>query len=125
MFKDSDAFNSFSVDDLDAAKAFYGEVLGLAVTDQSQEGMPLLSVALGGGGSTMIYPKDDHAPAGFTLLNFPVDDIDAAVDALVEKGVRFEHYEGFDQDEKGIARGQGSIAWFTDPAGNVLSVLSM
>ena len=124
MFKATETFSSFSVDDIAAARRFYGETLGLDVELIDMEAMPLLTLKLAGGGRTMIYLKDDHAPAGFTLLNFQVDDVEAAVDALTRRGVRFEHYDGFGQDEKGIARGQGpDIAWFTDPAGNVLSVV--
>lgn len=86
--------------------------------------MGLLQLTLSGGGTVMVYPKDDHKPATYTVLNFTVDDAEKAVDALVEKGIKLEHYEGFDQDEKGISRGMGpTIAWFKDPAGNILSVL--
>jgi len=127
MFNDSEAFSSFAVPDIEAAKQFYGETLGLEVTEEE---MGVLGIKLGSGASLMAYPKEDHQPAVFTILNFPVDDIDAAVDALTEKGVEFERYEGFvEQDEKGIARAGGDgegpdIAWFTDPAGNILAVLS-
>lgn len=125
MFKDSPAFSGFSVNDLDAAKKFYGETLGLTLEDNP---MGMLNLRLATGGLVIIYPKDDHAPATFTVLNFPVDDIDQAVDALSAKGIAFEHYEGMHQDEKGIARGRAAnmgpdIAWFKDPAGNILSVL--
>ena len=125
MFAKSHAFSGFSVNDLDAAKAFYGGVLGLNVEDNE---MGLLDLHLATGGLVIIYPKDNHEPATFTILNFPVDDIDEAVDALVAAGVTFERYEGMEQDEKGVSRGlatgQGpDIAWFTDPAGNILSVL--
>lgn len=126
MFRDAKAFSSFSVDDTANVKAFYADTLGLNVTEQ-QEG---LGLQLAGGGSVFIYPKgESHSPATFTVLNFPVADIDAAVDALAQKGVRFERYEGMNQDEKGIARSDGAagsgpnIAWFTDPAGNILSVM--
>ncbi|PZG05274.1 VOC family protein [Nonomuraea aridisoli] len=121
MFATTKAFSGFSVDDVAAATAFYGKTLGLRVSEE--HGM--LTLHLGGGGDVLIYPKGDaHVPATFTVLNFPVDDIDGAVDELTARGVRFERYEGFTQDEKGIARGDGPpIAWFTDPAGNVLSVL--
>jgi catechol 2,3-dioxygenase-like lactoylglutathione lyase family enzyme len=126
MFKDSKAFSGFSVDDVAEAKKFYQDILGLEI---GQEMMGMFEVKLGTGGSVMVYPKDDHKPATYTVLNFPVSDIDAAVDELTAKGVEFEKYEGFEQDEKGIARstdpGHGpSIAWFKDPAGNILSVLS-
>jgi catechol 2,3-dioxygenase-like lactoylglutathione lyase family enzyme len=115
------AFSGFSVDDIEKAKAFYGGTLGLDVSEMSG----LLRLRLGGGGTVLVYPKDDHAPATFTILNFPVDDIDRAVDELTAAGVRLERYPHLgDADEKGIYRGNGpDIAWFTDPAGNVLSVL--
>jgi predicted enzyme related to lactoylglutathione lyase len=115
------AFSGFAVDDLGAAQRFYQETLDLTVTDIGG----LLDLQLPGGTGVLIYPKPDHVPAPFTILNFPVDDIDRAVDGLAERGVRFERYEGFGQDDKGIARqGPGpQIAWFTDPAGNILSVL--
>lgn len=124
MFKDTPAFSGFSVNDLQAAQTFYQDVLGLDVGDNGMG----LDIKLGGGGNVFAYAKPDHTPASFTILNFAVDDIDAAVDALAAKGVTFEHYEGMEQDEKGIARsGSAStgpdIAWFTDPAGNILSVL--
>jgi len=119
MFKDTKAFSSFSVDDVPRAKQFYGETLGLGVSDE----MNGLGLHLAGGGELFVYPKgDDHAPASFTVLNFPVEDVEAAVDRLTEAGVRFEQYER--TDEKGISRGEGpTIAWFTDPAGNILSVI--
>ena len=121
MFKDTRAFSGFSVDDVERAKQFYGETLGLEVSDENG----ILELSIAGERSVIAYPKDDHEPAAFTILNFPVDDVEAAVDALVERGVDFEHYEGFDQDDKGIMRGHGpDIAWFKDPAGNVLSVLT-
>ena len=124
MLRDSKAYSGFSVDDIEAARAFYGEVLGVEVGDSP---MGMLVLHLAGGNGTLIYPKDDHVPATYTTLNFPVDDIDAAVDGLTAKGVVFERYEGM-TDEKGIARGIAAgrgpdIAWFKDPAGNILSVL--
>jgi catechol 2,3-dioxygenase-like lactoylglutathione lyase family enzyme len=120
MFGNSKAFSGFAVDDLAQARTFYGETLGLNVSEE--HGLLQLHVA---GTNILIYPKGkDHVPAVFTVLNFPVEDIDKAVDALSERGVRTETYEGFDQDERGIARGGGPyIAWFKDPAGNILSVL--
>jgi catechol 2,3-dioxygenase-like lactoylglutathione lyase family enzyme len=124
MLGDSKAFSGFSVDDLDRAREFYEQTLGLRVTVESEMG-GMLRLQLGSGGEVLVYPKANHAPATFTVLNFPVPDVDAAVDQLSARGVRFERYDGFQQDEKGIARGQGpDIAWFTDPAGNVFSVLS-
>lgn len=126
MLKDSKAFSGFSVLNVDEAKTFYQDVLGLEI---GQEMMGMFELKLATGGSVMVYPKDDHTPATFTVLNFPVSDIDEVVDALSEKGVTFERYEGFTQDEKGISRSNKpedgpSIAWFTDPSGNILSVLS-
>jgi predicted enzyme related to lactoylglutathione lyase len=122
MLKNSKAFSGFSVDDIPKARTFYGDALGLEVTEANG----MLTLHLGSGGTVLVYPKPNHAPATFTVLNFPVDDIETAVDALTERGVQFEHYEGADlkTDAKGIFRGGGPlIAWFTDPAGNVLSVV--
>jgi predicted enzyme related to lactoylglutathione lyase len=120
MFQNTKAFSGFSVDDIPQAKQFYGETLGIRVSESNG----LLTLHLAGERDTLLYPKEQHAPATFTVLNFPVDDIDAAVDALAQRGVQFERYDGMDQDEKGIFRGGGpQIAWFTDPAGNILSVL--
>jgi catechol 2,3-dioxygenase-like lactoylglutathione lyase family enzyme len=124
MLRDSNAFSGFSVDDAEKARAFYADVLGLDVT-VLDESMGLLQLDLTGGGRVLAYAKGEaHEPATFTILNFPVPDVEAAVDALAAHGVAFERYDGFDQDDKGIARGQGpTIAWFRDPAGNILSVL--
>jgi len=123
MFANTKATNGFAVDDVEAAKRFYGETLGLGTTDLSEE-FGVMSIQLAGGRDTLVYRKDDFTPATYTILNFEVDDVDAAVNALLAKGVSMERYDGFDQDEKGIARGPGpSIAWFKDPAGNILSVL--
>jgi len=123
MLGGSHAFSGFAVDDLERAKMFYGGTLGLRVT-QEPEG---LSLHLGSGATVFVYPKPDHVPATFTVLNFPVDDIERAVDELTAAGVEFEQYEGeLQTDAKGIFRGGGSgpvIAWFKDPAGNILSVL--
>jgi catechol 2,3-dioxygenase-like lactoylglutathione lyase family enzyme len=120
MFANANAFSGFAVDDLQRAREFYGETLGLEVSEEQG----LLALHIAGGRAILVYPKPDHTPATYTILNFPVDDIDAAVDELAARGVRVEKYDGFDQDEKGIVRGEGpSIAWFKDPAGNVLSVL--
>ena len=120
MFRESHAFSGFSSNDIPKCKAFYSETLGLDVTEE--DGM--LSLHLAGGGNVLIYPKDDHEPATFTVLNFPVGDVDAAVDGLTKAGIRFERYEGMGQDDRGIMRGNGpDIAWFKDPAGNILSVL--
>jgi predicted enzyme related to lactoylglutathione lyase len=121
MFNKTKAFSGFSVDDIAAAKKFYGETLGLDVSEE----YGMLTLHVHEGGDIIIYPKEDHTPATYTILNFPVVDVDQAVDQLSERGVTFERYEGFEQDEKGVARGdQGpAIAWFTDPAGNILSVL--
>jgi predicted enzyme related to lactoylglutathione lyase len=123
MFANTKATNGFAVDDIEAAKKFYGETLGLGFKVMSEE-FGVASIETAGSRSTLVYAKPDFVPATYTILNFEVDDVDAAVDELASKGVEFERYEGFDQDEKGIARGQGpSIAWFKDPAGNILSVL--
>jgi catechol 2,3-dioxygenase-like lactoylglutathione lyase family enzyme len=120
MFNTSKAFSGFAAPDIEAERAFYADTLGLDVTEEHG----ILTLHLAGGGLVIVYPKPDHTPADFTVLNFPVDDVEAAVDALTERGVEFEHYDGFGQDEKGIMRGNGpDIAWFRDPAGNVLSVL--
>lgn len=122
MFKDIKAFSGFSVDDLDKAKQFYGQTLGLDVSETND----LLQLHIAGGTTILVYPKDNHVPATFTILNFPVTDIEQAVDELTARGVRFEQYNlpGLVTDEKGIARGGGpNIAWFKDPAGNILSVL--
>ena len=120
MLSDSPAFSGFSSNDIPATERFYRETLGLEVTQD--HGM--LTLRLAGGGRVLIYPKDDHRPATYTCLNFPVADVDAAVDDLTGRGVTFERYEGAAQDERGISRGLGPpIAWFTDPAGNILSVL--
>jgi predicted enzyme related to lactoylglutathione lyase len=122
MFKDTKAFQGFSVDDLGAAKRFYGETLGIEVAENEAG----LTLHIAGDRDTLIYPKEDHAPASFTILNFPVEDVEATVDALAERGVEFERYEGtpIETDEKGVFRGGGPlIAWFKDPAGNVLSVI--
>jgi predicted enzyme related to lactoylglutathione lyase len=123
MFENTKAFSSFAVDDIGKAKEFYGETLDLKVTVLDEE-VGLLSIDLNGDPDTLVYHKPDFEPATYTILNFPVDDVDEAVDELGAKGVAFERYEGFDQDEKGIARGQGpDIAWFKDPAGNILAVM--
>jgi catechol 2,3-dioxygenase-like lactoylglutathione lyase family enzyme len=122
MFKGTKAFSSFSVNDLRKAKQFYGETLGLEVSE-TPEG---LEVHTAKGSETFIYPKSNHTPATFTILNFPVNDIEKANAELVKRGVRFEHYNEGDlkTDEKGIYRGKGPrIAWFKDPAGNILSIL--
>jgi predicted enzyme related to lactoylglutathione lyase len=124
MFKPVHAFGGFSVDDTAAAKAFYGETLGLTVTDEE---MGILRVSLPGGAEVIAYPKENHEPATFTILNFVVDDVDAAVDELNARGVNTKIYDDPDlpTDEKGVMRAGGpTIAWFKDPAGNVLSVLS-
>ena len=122
MFGNTKAFSGFAVDDLEKAKQFYSETLGLEVTEEND----LLTLHIAGDRPVLVYPKPNHTPASFTILNFPVDDIEAAVDQLAARGVDFERYEGtpIATDEKGIFRGGGPlIAWFTDPAGNVLSVI--
>jgi catechol 2,3-dioxygenase-like lactoylglutathione lyase family enzyme len=124
MLTNSKAFSGFAVDDIDKAREFYGEVLGIRTSDDD---MGLLTLHLAGGRDTMIYPKPDLVPGNYTILNFPVENVDEAVDALTAKGVSFEIYEGFGQDEKGVSREGGGppIAWFKDPAGNILSVLEV
>lgn len=124
MFANTKAFSGFSVDDIPRAKEFYGETLGLEVSDENG----LLNLHIAGDRDTLVYPKPDHQPASFTILNFPVSDIEAAVDQLAERGIEFERYEGteIETDEKGIFRGEGPlIAWFKDPAGNVLAVIEV
>jgi catechol 2,3-dioxygenase-like lactoylglutathione lyase family enzyme len=120
MFENTRAFSGFAVDDLAAARQFYGETLGL----KTSEHYGLLTLHLAGGRDTLVYPKPDHEPATYTILNFEVDDIDAAVDELARRGVHIERYEGLGQDDKGINRAGGPyIVWFKDPAGNILAVL--
>ncbi len=122
MLKESKAFSGFSVNDIQKAKDFYGRTLGLQVS----ESHGLLTLQLAGGNKVLIYPKVNHAPATFTVLNFPVENVDESVDELAKRGVRFEIYDESDikTDEKRIMRGNGpTIAWFKDPAGNVLSVI--
>jgi catechol 2,3-dioxygenase-like lactoylglutathione lyase family enzyme len=119
-------FSGFSVTDIEAARSFYADTIGIDATIEPEMGM--LRLKLPGGAEVMVYPREDHQPAVYTVLNFEVADIDTAVDALSGAGVAFERYDGFEQDEKGIARGLGSgrgpsIAWFTDPARNILAVL--
>ena len=123
MLTDSAAFSGIAVPDVEEARRFYGDTLGLRV-EVHQEMGGMLTLHLGGGTDVLVYPKPDHVPATYTVLNFPVDDVERTVDELTARGVRFERYPGFEQDDKGIARGEGpAIAWFTDPAGNILSVL--
>jgi catechol 2,3-dioxygenase-like lactoylglutathione lyase family enzyme len=120
MFTNTKAFSGFAVDDIERAREFYSQTLGLEVTEEHG----LLTLHIAGDRPTLVYPRPDHVPAEYTILNFPVEDIDQAVDELSSRGVVFERYEGFDQDDRGIMREQGPpIAWFKDPAGNVLSVL--
>ncbi len=120
MLRDASAFSGFSTNDIAAAKKFYGSVLGLEVTETNG----LLELKLAGGVTVIAYPKEDHEPATFTILNFQVHDVEKTVDGLAQRGVHFEKYDGFPQDDKGIMRGHGpDIAWFKDPAGNILSIL--
>jgi catechol 2,3-dioxygenase-like lactoylglutathione lyase family enzyme len=122
VLADSPAYSGFSVNDLDAARRFYEETLGLRTSALGMDG--LMRLELGGGGFVLVYAKADHTPATFTVLNFPVPDVEKAVDDLTARGVRFERYENPPTDEKGIMRAGGpTIAWFTDPAGNVFSVI--
>ena len=120
MFRDSSAFSGFSSNDIPAAREFYGTTLGLEVTEANG----ILTLHLGGGGTVIVYPKPNHTPASYTVLNFRVADIDKTVGELVAAGISIEKYPGFDQDERGIFRREGPpIAWFKDPAGNILSVV--
>lgn len=120
MFADTKAFSGFSVDDIEAARKFYGETLGVRV----EENPAGLTLNIAGDRPILVYAKPNHTPATYTILNFPVADIEATVDELTKRGVRFERYPGMQQNDKGIHTGGGPlIAWFTDPAGNVLSVL--
>ncbi|HEX2428238.1 MAG TPA: VOC family protein [Gaiellaceae bacterium] len=121
MFAQTKAFSGFAVPDLEHAREFYESTLGLNVSEDND----LLVLHLAGGRDTLVYTKPDHEPATYTILNFQVDDIDETVDQLTQRGVRFERYDGLEQDEKGISRSPAGppIAWFTDPAGNILSVL--
>ena len=128
MFADTPAFSGFAVDDLQKATQFYGETLGVKTTVLDEDN-GLAQLDLAGDRTTFVYVKSDFVPATYTILNFQVEDVDAAVDELASRGVRLERYDGFEQDEKGIARTPGGdgpeIAWFTDPAGNVLAVLQV
>jgi catechol 2,3-dioxygenase-like lactoylglutathione lyase family enzyme len=121
VLAETKAYSGFAVPDIEEARGFYERMLGLKVSGESE-----LVLHLAGGRDTLVYHKPDFTPATYTILNFPVPDIDAAVDDLTERGVSFERYDGFEQDEKGVFRGGGEngpdIAWFTDPAGNILSV---
>lgn len=121
IFKNTKAFSSFSVDDLEEAKKFYGQTLGVEVSE-SEEG---LNLQIKGGNDVFIYPKPDHVPANFTVLNFVVDDVDRTVDELTKLGIRFQIYNKGElkTDDKGIFQGKPKIAWFKDPAGNFLSIL--
>jgi catechol 2,3-dioxygenase-like lactoylglutathione lyase family enzyme len=123
MLTNSKAFSGFAVDDLDKAREFYGGTLGLKTSEDNG----LLTLHLAGGRDTLVYPKPDYVPATYTILNFPVEDVDAVAAELAGRGVAFERYEGFEQDANGVSRGMGGppIAWFKDPAGNILSVLEM
>ena len=122
MFENTKAFSGFSVDSAANAKQFYGETLGVRVSEENG----LLTLHIAGGTDVIVYPKENHAPATFTILNFPVDDIERAVVELTGRGIEFERYDGMDQDAQGINRGGGPlIAWFKDPAGNILSILEL
>ena len=121
MIGTANTFSSFAVDDLDKAREFYADTLGVKVSDGP---MGVLSLDVADGRSILVYPKPDFTPATYTVLNFQVDDVETAVDELSGRGVQFERYEGFEQDAKGIAHGGGPrIAWFKDPAGNIIAVL--
>ena len=123
MLTNSKAFNGFAVDDLQKAHQFYGETLGVKTTIVDEQN-GLMTLHLPGDRDTLVYEKRDLKPGNYTILNFPVDNIEGAVDELTKRGVQFERYDGFEQDEKGISRGGGPpLAWFTDPAGNILSLI--
>lgn len=126
MFKNTKAFSGYSVSDLKAAKTFYEDTLGLNVKD-GDDGMPVLELQIAGSNNVLLYEKPNHEPATYTVLNFPVDNIEKAVDELTAKGIKFLQYEGdIKTDEKGISHNDGPlIAWFEDPAGNILSVLEV
>jgi catechol 2,3-dioxygenase-like lactoylglutathione lyase family enzyme len=124
MIKKHSIFSSFAVQDVEAAKKFYRDTLGL---DVAEGRMGTLELGIGHGAKVLVYPKPDHVPATFTVLNLPVDDVEQEVERLSRLGVRFEHFDGeIETDDKGISRGNGpTIAWFKDPAGNFLSVLEL
>jgi catechol 2,3-dioxygenase-like lactoylglutathione lyase family enzyme len=122
MFKDTKAFSGFAVPDVEQARRFYAETLGIETSVENG----LLTLHIAGDRPTLVYEKPDFTPATYTILNFPVDDIDAAVDGLAARGVQFERYDGFNQDDKGVFRDEGpDIAWFKDPAGNILAVMQL
>ena len=121
MFTNTKAFSGFAVDDVEKARKFYGDTLGVKTSEDNG----LLTLHIAGERPTLVYPRPNHTPAEYTILNFPVDDIERAVEELTARGVQFERYEGFDQDERGIHREGPPIAWFKDPAGNVLSVIQL
>jgi catechol 2,3-dioxygenase-like lactoylglutathione lyase family enzyme len=121
MFTNTKAFSGFAVDDVERARNFYGNTLGLETEVEND----ILTLKIAGDRPTLVYPKADHQPANYTILNFPVEDIEAAVDELVARGVEFERYEGFEQDDRGIHRLGPPIAWFKDPAGNILAVIQL
>jgi len=121
MFTNTKAFSGFAVDDVEKARAFYADTLGVKTSEDNG----LLTLHIAGDRPTLVYPRPNHTPAEYTILNFPVDDIERAVEELAARGVQFERYEGFDQDERGIHREGPPIAWFKDPAGNVLSVIQL
>jgi catechol 2,3-dioxygenase-like lactoylglutathione lyase family enzyme len=123
MFANTKAYSGFAVDDLQKAREFYGDTLGLNISVIDEQN-GLISLDLAGDRGTLVYVKPDFTPATYTILNFPVDDVEVAVDELASRGVSFERYEGFEHDENGVHRGNGpDIAWFKDPAGHTLSVL--
>ena len=123
MLADSKAYSGFAVPDLAEARAFYADTLGLNVSELDDQS-DLITLHLAGGRNIVVYTKPDHSPATYTILNFPVADVEGTVDGLIQRGVRFEQYDGIEQDDKGINHGQGPlIAWFRDPAGNILSII--
>jgi catechol 2,3-dioxygenase-like lactoylglutathione lyase family enzyme len=123
MLADSEAYSGFAVPDLAEARRFYTDTLGLRVPERDDQS-GLLTLELGGGRNVLVYLKPDHTPATYTILNFPVADVEGTVDALIQRGLTFERYDGIEQDDKGINRGEGPlIAWFRDPAGNIMSII--
>jgi predicted enzyme related to lactoylglutathione lyase len=125
MFATTEAYSGFAVKDLAQAKEFYGGTLGMTIDPvPGMEQMPLMALHIQGSRDVLVYEKPDHTPATYTILNFPVEDVDKAVDELTAKGVTFERYDGFDQDDRGIAQQGPRIAWFTDPSGNILAVMN-
>ena len=124
MFAETEAFSGFAVKDLDAARSFYAQTLGMGIEEMPEMGGHMFRLKIAGSRDVLVYHKPDHTPATYTILNFPVDDLDGCVDELISRGVGFEKYDGFDQDDRGVAAGEPRVGWFTDPSGNILSVMT-